>query len=129
MKRLLGITSGLFFFFAGAASAWSDCKRITFDRTKQNRPTASSHAHHHHSDADHAHSHDALIHCPALDEFITVANSSTDKDRRVERVPAARVNELDLWLTRDGSRLNDGPPGFEQSSLVPAYLLLSVLRI
>jgi hypothetical protein len=79
--------------------------------------------------ADHAHSHDALIHCAALDEFVTVANSSTNKEPRVERIPAARVNELDSLLTRYGSRPNDGPPGFEQSCLVPAYLLLSVLRI
>jgi len=129
MKPLLGIISCLFVLYAVVASAWSSCKQISFESDHHSHRSAPVHAHDHHQASDHTHSDDAVIHCPTLDAFVTVASFSASKERRVERVSVALVRELGLLFTSYGSGSNHGPPGFSQASIVSSYLLFSVLRI
>lgn len=129
MKRLLGIISCLFMLFGGVAAAWSGCEQLSFESDHHSHTSAPVHAHDHHAATDHKHSHEAVIHCPTLDAFVTVASFSATKERRVERVSVALVRELGLLFTAYGSGSSHGPPGFGQASIVSPYLLFSVLRI
>jgi hypothetical protein len=129
MKRLLGIISCFFVLYAVVASVWSSCKQISFESDHHSHRLAPVHAHDHHQASDHTHSDDAVIHCPTLDAFVTVASFSASKERRVERVSATPVTELGPFVTRHGSGSNHGPPGLSQAGIVSPYLLFSVLRI
>jgi hypothetical protein len=127
MKRFVVIVCSLFIVFAGAVSAWADCKQEPLPIDRQNRPVA--HAHDHHSDANHKHS-DARIHCPTLDEFLLSSTFSLSKDHRELRTRDPFCAVVDCQVSQDVSRwLIDGPPGFSRLDSIPPYLLLSVLRI
>lgn len=129
MKRFLLIACSLFVLFAGAASAWANCKQISFAPDRQNRSSAG-HTHGHHADSKHAHSHGAVIHCPTLDEFLTVATFSPGKDHRVQRTLDTLIAGLNSQSTpHHFLRLINGSPNFNSFGSIPGYLLLSVLRI
>ena len=130
MKRLLIIICCFLVFFAGAASAWASCKQVLFSSDNHHHSSGSAHTHAHHADTDQQHSHDAVIHCPTVDEFVPVATFSLRKGDRVERLVGVLIAELPArFAQRWSDRLIHGPPGFEHSSTIPPYLLLSVLRI
>jgi hypothetical protein len=130
MKRFLLIACCLFVLFAGAASAWADCKQISFAPDWQNRSSVAKHMHGHHSDSNHTHSHDGVIHCPTLDEFLPAATFSPSKDHRAERVLDTLIAEFDSqYASHRFHRLINGPPNFYWFSSIPSYLLLSALRI
>jgi hypothetical protein len=129
MKRTVTITCGLLIFFAGIAGAWASCKQVLSVFEYHHGPQVTAHNHEHHSHSNHSHSHDSLIHCPNLDEFVPTANFSASKDNSAARVPSALMPEMYLRFTSNGIRSIHGPPGFSRSSNLPAYLLLSVLRI
>ena len=129
MKRLIVIVCCLFVIFAGAASAWANCKQMPFASEQQKRLPVASHSHDHESHG-HEHSHQTAIHCPTLDEFTLGASFSLSKEHRVERVLDKLVAEFDSQLILHASRwLSHGPPGFTRLSSIPPYLLLSVFRI
>jgi ABC-type nickel/cobalt efflux system permease component RcnA len=129
MKALIGIIVSSLIILAGAAAAWADCRRLSFDQSNQNRAGAASHAHSHHSDADHEHSDDAVVHCPTLDPFVAVAKASPSEERRVERLQAALVNGSSSLIMQHDLRFSRGPPGSVQLRTLPTYLLLSALLI
>lgn len=130
MKRVLLIACCLFVLLAGAASAWADCKQISFVPEGHKQTSAAAHTHGHHGDSHHTHSDDTVIHCPTLDEFLPAATFSPSKDHRVQRVPDALVAELHSQSTQQRFlRLSIGPPNFSSFSSIPSYLLLSALRI
>jgi hypothetical protein len=131
MKRLILIACSFLVLFAGVAAAWESCKRVSFLSDDHHQSSNPVHAHDHHPESDRQHSHDdGAIHCPPLDGYLPTAIFSLNKDRRVERVPATLGAGLFSQFTQHGSfRLIHGPPGFAHSSIVPPYLLLSVLRI
>jgi hypothetical protein len=134
MKRLAIIVCCLFVIFAGAASAWADCKQLSAAPGGQNGPGAA-HTHGHHADgnhphSEHAHPHDAVIHCPIFEEFIITASFSTLRDHRVQRLLDTPIAELHSQSTPDHfRRLTNGPPVFASFSSLPSYLALSALRI
>jgi len=130
MKRFLLIACCLFVVFAGAASAWADCKQTSFVHDRQHRSAATVHTHGHHSDPNDTHSHDGVIHCPTLDEFLPAATFSPSKDHRAERVLDTLIAEFDSqYASHRFHRLINGPPNFYWFSSIPSYLLLSALRI
>lgn len=130
MKRLVHITCSFLVLFAGVAAAWASCEQISFASGEKQRSRSAVHAHDHHSDSHHDHSHDSVIHCPSLDEFVPVATFSGSWEHRVERVLAVFAADLESQFTRRGfHRSMHGPPVFDHSSIIPSYLLLSVLRI
>jgi ABC-type nickel/cobalt efflux system permease component RcnA len=130
MKRLIVITCSLLVLFAGAASAWANCKQISFVPDNHRRSPVPVHAHDHHSEANRQHSHDGEIHCPPLDDYLPTATFSVNKDHRIERVIATLVAGFNSQFTQHASyRLIHGPPGFAHSRILPPYLLFSVLRI
>src|SRR5688572_11619576 len=130
MKRFLLIACCLFVVFAGAASAWADCKQISFAPDWQNRSSAAKHMHGHHSDSNHTHSHDGVIHCPPMGDYLPTATFTISPDNRIERFPETLVGELDSQFIDHGLyRLIHGPPGSAHSRIIPPYLMLSVLRI
>jgi hypothetical protein len=127
MKRLFLITCCFLVFVAGAAAAWDSCKEISHESHNHHRSSVPGSDRH--SDADHEHSHDTAIHCASLDEFVPTAVVSASKHDRVERVIVMIGTELDSQFTQHDYRLIHGPPGLDNSSIIPPYLLLSVLRI
>ena len=130
MKRLSVIACCLFVIFAGAASAWANCKRSPLASDAQKRPPVAAHTHDHESHGGHEHTHQAVIHCLTLDDFLLTALFSTSKDHQAERVLDKLVAETDSQLSQHASHwLTYGPPGFSRVNGIPPYLLLSVLRI
>ena len=130
MKRLLVITCSFLVLFAGAASALESCKRISFASDDHHGSAVPVHAHGHHSQSDRHDSSNGAIHCPPVDDYLPTATFSVRKDHRVERVLATFVANFNTPGTQYGSsRLIHGPPGFAHSSIIPSYLLFSVLRV
>ena len=130
MKRLTLIVCCFLILFAGVAAAWASCREIPFATAVQlHARSAPVHTHKHHSEPAHQHSHNSVIHCPPLDEFVPTAIFSVGNDHRVERIWVTVTGELASQFTPDRFHLIHGPPGFSQLSLIPSYLLLSVLRI
>ncbi len=131
MKLTIAMVCCLFVVFAGAASAWANCKQVSF--APENYHGSQSSGHHnndHHSDSNDNHSHDSIIHCPTLSQFLLTANFSAAKDQRVERVPDKIAVELGSQFYQHWPHgLIHGPPGCYPSSSIPSYLVLSVLRI
>ena len=130
MKRGMIVACLLLVLFGSVIATWGNCQRVSLNFQDQHRSSGTTHAHKHHADGDHHHSHDAVIHCPVLDEFIPVATFSLRKEHRVDRLGGMLSTALNSPLAAAGSdRLIHGPPGFEHSSRISPYLLLSVLRI
>jgi hypothetical protein len=130
MKRLIVIVCCLFVIFAGAASAWANCKQAPFGSEDHRRSSDAIHTHDHHTDSHDEHSPGTVIHCPTLDEFLLTAIFSANTYERVERLPAAVVEIINAELGRQSSNPSiHGPPGFSRLNGIPPYLLLSVLRI
>ena len=130
MKRLIVIACSFLVLFAGAASAWANCKQISFAADDHHGSTVPVHAHSHHSESDDQDSSDGEIHCPPVDGYLPAATFSLGKDHRIERVSATFVAGFDSQFAQHASyRLIHGPPGFAHSRIIPPYLLLSVLRI
>ena len=129
MKKLIVITSCFLVLLAGVSAAWASCKEISYLSHNHHRSSVPGPVQDRHSDADHEHSHDTAIHCTSLDEFVPTATFSVSKHDRVERVLVTVGAESDSQFTQYDSRLTHGPPGLDNSSIIPPYLLLSVLRI
>jgi hypothetical protein len=129
MKRLLGTVCCLLTIFAGAVAAWADCTATSLNNRNTGHASSRVHSHEHHAEPDHSHSHDGVMHCPALDEFLTVANVSASTERQFELVLLASDSQWSSQSLRRGSALAHGPPGFAYSGIIPSYLLLGVLRI
>ena len=129
MKRLIGILCCLTVFFGGLASAWANCKQVAITDDYR-RSLVPAPAEDHHSEAQHEHSHGTVIHCATLDEFLLSSTFLVTKDHRVQRLTDPFVAALDYEFSQHVSHwLIHGPPGFSKSSIIPPYLLLSVLRI
>jgi hypothetical protein len=129
MKRLILITCSFLVVFAGAAAAWESCKQISFLSDDHHR-SASVHGHDHQSQSDRHHSDNSAIHCPPIGDYIPTATFTVSPDHRVERLSETLVDEFDPQFSQHGSYpLIHGPPDFAHSSIIPTYLLLSVLRI
>ena len=129
MKRLFLIACCFLVFVAGVAAAWDSCTHDSHASHKDHHSSIPAPAHGHHSDAGDEHSHDTVIYCPGFNKFVPTATFSASKGHRVERVIVTVGAELDSQFTQHESRLIHGPPGFDHSSIIPPYLLLSVLRI
>ena len=130
MKRLILITCSFLVVFSGAIAAWESCNRVSFASDTHHGSPVPVHGHDHESGSEHHHSNNGLIHCPPLDGYLPTAIFSLTKDHRIERVLATFVAGFDTPVTQYGSYgLVHGPPGFLHSSIIPQYLLLSVLRI
>jgi hypothetical protein len=129
MKSVIVIACSFLLLFAGPASAWANCKQISFVPDNPRGSSDPLHAHHHHSESN-GHSHEGEIHCPPLDVYLPAATFSVNKDHRIERLITPVVPGFYSQFTRHASyRLIHGPPGFAHSRVIPPYLLLSVLRI
>src|SRR5215207_6643458 len=130
MKRLSVIFFCLSVIFAAAASVWADCKKFSFHEDGHNNSPRALPAHEHHSEPQHDHSHGTVIHCATLDEFVLTWIFSLPKDTGVHRatglivavLSSQRIQHLSGWFIH-------GPPGQPQARTLPAFLLLSVLRI
>jgi hypothetical protein len=129
MKSVIVIACSFLLLFAGAASAWANCKQISFVPDNPRGSSVPVHAHDHHSESN-KHSHDGEIHCPPIDGYLPSATFSVGRDDRIERVPAMVVTGVNCQFALRGVYpLMHGPPGFAHSRIIPPYLLLSVLRI
>jgi hypothetical protein len=130
MKRLILITCSFLVVFSGAIAAWQSCHQVSFASDAHHSSPIPVHGHDHDSESEHHHSHNSVIHCPPLDGYLPSAAFSVAKDHRFERLLATFVAGFNSQVTQYGlSRLIHGPPGFSNSSIIPQYLLLSVLRI
>jgi hypothetical protein len=129
MKRLFLITCCFLVFVAGVAAAWDSCTHDSNASHKVHHSSIPAPAHNHHSGANQEPSHNTVIHCPGFSEFVPTATFSASKDHRVERVILTIDAELDSQFTQHDYRLIHGPPGLDNSTIIPPYLLLSVLRI
>ena len=130
MKRLILITCSFLVVFSGAIAAWASCSRASFASDAHHGSPVPVHGHDHNSESEHHHSNNTVIHCPPLDGYLPTATFSLNKEHRIERVLATLVGGFNTPVTQYGSfRLIHGPPGFPYSSIIPQYLLLSVLRI
>src|SRR5918992_818570 len=120
MRRLIVITCSFLIFFAGAASAWAECKQISFDSQGHHHSSGSTHAHdHHHSDDGHSHS--TKIHCPSLEAFVPSATFSLpDRAQKLNEVIGSAVSLVSQEenLSRNDSNAHDPP--FLIFSLIPA---------
>jgi hypothetical protein len=129
MRRLIVITwAFLLFFAAGIASAWAECKQISFGFQGHHHSAGSPHAHDHDHSGNHQ-SPDPTIHCPTLDDFVPSASFLLrGRTQSFDEVIGSVVS----LVSQDNLASNDsnahGPP-FLIFSPVPARLLLSVLRI
>ena len=127
MKRFVVIVCSLLIVFAGAASAWANCKQESLSTDGHNR-SGIAHTHDHHSD-NHKNA-DARIHCPTLDEFLLSPSFSVSTDHRAQGFADGFIAALDSQARQDVSRRSiHGPPGFSLANSIPPYLLLSVFRI
>jgi hypothetical protein len=129
MKRILTIACCLSVLFAGIAAAWADCKQISLsDRPRKSLPHVA--AHDHHSDSHREHSQGTVIHCPTLEDFLVTAIFSVGGYDREQPVHRALVAHFHSRVSQNDSyRLVHGPPGLDYPSIIPPYLLLSVLLI
>jgi hypothetical protein len=130
MKRLTATIACLFVLCAGLAAAWADCKQVSFSDHHQRKLPIHVAAHDHQSEAHHEHSQETVTHCPTLDDFLVTAIFSAGGYDRAQPVHHTLVVHFNFPLNQNDSwRLVHGPPGLDHASVIPPYLLLSVLRI
>ena len=129
MKRLAVLTCCFLVLFAGVASAWASCKQISLAPHDHSHSSVGVSADDHHSDSNHEHSNHTAIHCPTFEKFVPTAIFSTKPDERIERLTGSVGVITSQIFDYRLHRLVHGPPGAENLSTIPSYLLLSVLRI
>ena len=127
MKRLIVLVFCFLVLFAGVAAAWESCKQISL--ASHDHSSVHVTAHDHHSDSNHEHSNHTAIHCPTFEKFVPTAIFSTKPDERIERLTGSVGVITSQIFDYRLHRLVHGPPGAENPSAIPSYLLLSVLRI
>jgi len=130
VKRTITILCCLFVVFAGAVSVWANCKQDSFASRDHHGSAVPAQDQEHHANSNHNHSRNSVIHCLPLDVFLPTAALSRGKEHRVSSFLDVLVAGWNSQFSDHYSnRLMHGPPGFAPPSIVPAYLLLSVLRI
>jgi hypothetical protein len=127
MKRLIVLVFCFLVLFAGVAAAWESCKQISLAAHDHSAVHIS--AHDDHPNSNHENSDHAAIHCPTFEKFVPTAIFSTKPDERIERLTGSVGVITSQIFDYRLHRLVHGPPGAENLSTIPSYLLLSVLRI